>query len=141
MAEFTHKGVKIELTPTGQFVALVHGKRTTCHSLDAMKKRIDKKPAFEPFKALVMETYRHQFQERLIVALKASRKSYGASRYWVDEHDNQLASVYKDTPENRARMTELFALLKANNEARERMRQEEISAREALELMSASEHA
>lgn len=99
-----YKGIKIDVTGSGEFTATTAGGLVvTATTLKALKRKLD--GAFEPFKALHV-TYAGTFAETRVIGVKVGR-GYKNNR-WELENGHTAEYVVADTPENRTLLNEIY---------------------------------
>lgn len=138
MTAFEHKGIKIDLTDTGTFIATINATKVRKPSLDAMKAHIDKSLA-KPFTAFTglrrpgygdaQEHRKKDLMRVKIVAVREDKRARFYDRYqMVEESEKCSSTVFADTPENERLYSQIMAfdnqtasLEKARREERQRL--------------------
>ena len=138
MAKYEHKGVGIELSGRGDFVATVGGKHRVFASVTSAKKAIDKAEGFVQFTALRDRNWQDPKGSDALVRVtivgvsKKGGRGWANQPVWVDADGHEYGSVYADTPANEAALAAQAALKIRHDEETTRMRAERDAASEAV---------
>lgn len=145
LASFEHNGIKIELSTSGMFFAVVSGRKVHKPSLDAMKKFLDesKKTAFEPFTALVHESRLHigRVKKSSIKRIKIigidvdNRRSHRDAFRWLCDDGSNRLQVYADTKDNEAAIEAYSAAVAKNRKIKEQLDEQENALEEKIVVL------
>lgn len=126
MKKFTHNGLDIRVTETGQFAAKTPHGIVQRPSLAALRKALDGVTPFKPFTAFVWDWIStgsrggHGFKTVQIIGTVKNSRLYGPRAYWQDSGFRKYREVFEDTPQNRKLAKTWCAMKRAAERDRKR---------------------
>lgn len=131
---YEHKGTKVYLSPSGRFYADTKDGRVLSSSIASIKKKLDKRETFKPFKAFVIDGYHEREIKEFTVVGITKRRGYTGYR-WKTDRGYEHTEVIPDTPENRKIASKLMAMNKTFEKARKKYEADESKLEKSMTVV------